>query len=220
MTRREFVQSIHGRTERDYLARMVDDKIEAMEVAGRFGSEYWDGDRRYGYGGYSYRPGYWEPVARSMIESYDLGPGSRILDVGCGKAFLLHEMLVLEPHLEVTGIDISPHALAGATELVQPHLVIADARQPLSYSDNQFDLVISLATLHNFYLREVHTALTEIERVGRVGYVMIESYRDARELFNLECWALTCRTFLSVEDWNWFFDLAGYRGDREFIFFE
>jgi SAM-dependent methyltransferase len=220
MTRREFVQSIHGRTQRDYLGRMVDDKVEAMEVAGRFGPEYWDGDRRYGYGGYSYRPGYWEPVARAMIECYDLGPKSRVLDIGCGKAFLLHEMLSIEPELDVVGIDVSPHALSGATDLIRPHLSIVDARGPLTYADDEFDLVISLATLHNFHLREVHVALGEIQRVGRSSYVMVESYRDARELFNLECWALTCRTFLSVEDWEWFLELSGYRGDYEFIFFE
>lgn len=220
MTRREFVQALHGGTKRDYLARMVDDKIEAMEVAGRFGPEYWDGDRRYGYGGYTFRPGYWEPVARALIDCYGLGPGSRVLDVGCGKAFLLHEMLTLEPQLRVVGIDISTHAIASATELVRPHLSVADARRPLGYADNEFDLVISLATLHNFHLREVFDSLGEIERVGRAGYVMVESYRDARELFNLECWALTCRTFLSVEDWEWLFRRSGYSGDYEFIFFE
>ncbi len=217
---RSFVTPLHRSTTRDYLGRMVDGKVEAMKVAGSYGPDYWDGDRRYGYGGYSFRPGYWAPPALAMIEAYGLGRGSRVLDAGCGKAFLLHEMLTVEPGLEIAGFDVSPHALAGATDLVRPHLAIGDLRDPLPYADGEFDLVISLAVLHNFHLPQVASALAEIQRVGKRAYVMVESYRNEQELFNLECWALTCRTFLSVDDWLWLFGRSGYRGDYEFIFFE
>jgi ubiquinone/menaquinone biosynthesis C-methylase UbiE len=199
---------------------MVDGKVEAMRVAGEYGADYWDGDRRYGYGGYSYRSGYWAGPASELIKTYGLGPGSSVLDVGCGKAFLLHELLLAEPKLSVAGLEISPHALAGATDLVRPHLSFGDARRPLPWPDQSVDLVISLAVLHNFRLPEVTTALAEIQRVGRQAFVMVESYRNEQELFNLECWALTCRTFLSVDDWLWLFENTGYLGDYEFIFFE
>ena len=33
---------------------------------------------------------------------------------------------------------------------------------------------------------------------------MVESYRNDKELFNLQCWALTCETFLRPEEWNGF----------------
>ena len=217
---RRVVTPLHRATARDYLGRMVDGKVEAMRVAGEFGADYWDGDRRYGYGGYTFRPGYWAGPASELIGAYGLGPGSSVLDVGCGKAFLLHEMLTAEPGLSVAGLDVSPHALAGATDLVRPHLSLGDARQPLPWADASFDLVVSLAVLHNFHLPEVSAALAEIQRVGRRAFVMVESYRNEQELFNLECWALTCRTFLSVDDWLWLFDRSGYRGDYEFIFFE
>lgn len=217
---RSIVTPLHKATERDYLGRMMDDKVEAMRVAGEYGADYWDGDRRYGYGGYSFRPGYWADPASELIMAYGLGPGSSVLDVGCGKAFLLHEMLTVEPGLKVAGMDVSAHALDGATELIRPFLSLGDARGPLPWPDQSVDLVISLAVLHNFHLPEVATALAEIQRVGRNAFVMVESYRNERELFNLECWALTCRTFLSVNDWLWLFDETGYRGDYEFIFFE
>ena len=38
---------------------MVDKKIEAMKVARKYNFDYWDGNRRYGYGGYKYLKGYW-----------------------------------------------------------------------------------------------------------------------------------------------------------------
>ena len=34
---------------------------------------------------------------------------------------------------------------------------------------------------------------------------MTESYRNNQELFNLQCWALTCETFFSPKEWMWIF---------------
>jgi sporadic carbohydrate cluster protein (TIGR04323 family) len=217
---RSFVSPLHRSTRRDYRARMLDDKSHCMQVAKRYGRDYWDGDRRYGYGGYVYRPGYWTPVAEALINTYGLRAGSRVLDIGCGKAFLLHELLTLEPDLEVVGGDISQHGLDGATEIVRPHLRQLDARRPLPFGDREFDLVISLATLHNLRLPDLQGCLSEIARVGHNGYIMVESYRNEHELFNLQCWALTCETFLDVEAWKWLFTKCDYRGDYEFIYFE
>lgn len=217
---RSFVTPLHRSTNRDYLARMLDDKPHCMYVAKQYARDYWDGDRRYGYGGYSYRAGYWTPVAKAIIETYGLQAGSRVLDVGCGKAFLLHELLTLEPGLQVVGGDISQHGLDGATDLVRPHLRRLDAREPLPFADGEFDLVVSLATLHNLRLTDLWNCLREVARVGRDGYIMVESYRNERELFNLQCWALTCETFLEVEEWKWLLAQCGYRGDYEFIYFE
>ena len=67
---------------------------------------------------------------------------------------------------------------------------------------------------------ELEKALNEIDRVGRQGYVMVESYRSEQEQFNLQCWALTCESFFDVDEWIWLYDRFGYTGDYEFIFFE
>ena len=48
---RNFVTPLHKATKRDYLARMVDDKVHCMLKAKEYEYDYWDGDRRYGYGG-------------------------------------------------------------------------------------------------------------------------------------------------------------------------
>lgn len=214
------VTPLHQQTARDYIGRMFDDKVHCMGIASRYGSDYWDGDRRYGYGGYKYIPGRWKPVAESLVERYELTNQSKILDVGCGKAFLLHELKLLLPELQVTGIDISEHGISGSTDFIKPHLQIHDARTGLPFSDNEFDLVLSLGMLHNFTLVELETAIREIARVGRHGYVMVESYRSHEELFNLQCWALTAKSFLEPEDWKWLYRKFGFSGDYEFIYFE
>jgi hypothetical protein len=79
---------------------------------------------------------------------------------------------------------------------------------------------MSLGALHNLRLPELKIALSEVERVGNNGYIMLESYRNNQELFNLQCWALTCESFFDVDAWIWIYDHFGYTGDYEFIFFE
>jgi SAM-dependent methyltransferase len=217
---RNFVTSLHQSTKRDYLARMVDDKVQCMKLAKQYGVDYWDGDRRYGYGGYQYIPGRWKGVAKNLIDEYQLRPGSKVLDVGCGKGFLLHELLLLEPKLEIVGYDISEYGISCATELVKPHIKIQQAQALYPALDNEFDLVISLCTLHNLRLFELKYALSEIERVGQRSYVMLESYRNDQELFNLQCWALTCESFFHSDDWKRIYKEFNYSGDYEFIYFE
>ena len=49
---------------------------------------------------------------------------------------------------------------------------------------------------------------------------MVESYRNELELFNLQCWALTCQSFFSKEEWIWIFKEFKYKRHFEFIYFE
>ena len=211
---------LHQATSRDYLARMVDNKAEAMLVAKQYEADYWDGDRRYGYGGYNYLPGRWRSVAEALIERYSLTNASKILDVGCGKGYLLYEIQLLLPDITIVGFDISHHGLASRHPDFRGELFLGRAEEPYPFPDKSFDLVISLGTLHNLRLPQLQVALGEIERVGKRAYVMLESYRNELELFNLECWALTAESLLDEGEWIWLYDHFGYTGDYEFIYFE
>lgn len=215
----KIITPLHKKTSRDYLGRMKDQKIDCMKVAKKYGQEYWDGLRRYGYGGYTY-DGRWSVVAEKLIAVYQLPPDARILDVGSGKGFLLYELKKLLPESSITGMDISAYALENAKEEVKPFLRIHKAEGAYPFSDKQFDLVISITTLHNLRIFELKAALQEIERVGKKKYLAVESYRNDAELFNLQCWALTCQAFFSKEEWEWLFQEFGYTGDYEFIYFE
>lgn len=143
-----------------------------------------------------------------------------MLDVGCGKAFLLYEMKKLLPNLNIVGFDVSQHGLAEAKEEVRPNLFRYRAQDKYPFGDKQFDLVISLGTLHNLRIFELQTAVQEIERVGKNKYIMVEGYRNEAELFNLECWALTAESLFHTSEWIWIYEHFGYTGDYEFIYFE
>ncbi len=214
-----FVTPLHKKTQRKYIDRMVDDKVHCMLKAKEYEADYWDGNRRYGYGGYRY-DGRWKVVAEKLIEIYGLKANSKILDVGCGKAHLIYELKKLLPLAEIIGFDISKHGIADAPEDIRANLRIHRAQDPYPFKDGYFDLVISLGCFHNLRIFELQTALKEVERVGKNKYIMLESYRNELELFNLQCWALTCESFFDKEEWIWIYEHFGYTGDYEFIYFE
>jgi len=199
---------------------MNDDKVHCMEIAKLYAQDYWDGDRRYGYGGYKYIPGRWKKVAEDLIEHYELDNSSKILDIGCGKGFLLYEIQLLLPKLEIYGCDISEYALANLHPNLKGNFFNHPAQKVFNYPDNFFSLTISMATFHNLSLNELPIALKELGRLGKKNYLMVESFRNDLEFFNLECWALTAQSLLSTEEWKWCFKHFGYSGDYEFIFFE
>jgi ubiquinone/menaquinone biosynthesis C-methylase UbiE len=218
----ELVTPLHKRTTRDYLARMNDDKVHCMEVSRQYGKYYWDGDRRYGYGGYTY-DGRWRPLAETIIARYGLTNESRILDVGCGKAHLLYEIKLLLPEAEVVGFDVSRYGLDDVpSDALKRHVYIGQAQDARAYQypDKAFDLVLSINVLHNLKRYELPTALREIERVGKQAYICVESYRNGLEQFNLQCWALTCWAFYDTDEWVSAYREYGFSGDYEFIFFE
>jgi ubiquinone/menaquinone biosynthesis C-methylase UbiE len=221
MAYREFVSLIHKSTKRDYLARVTAcDKAEVAERALRWDYDYWDGSRETGYGGYRY-DGRWRKVADALVAAYDVRPGDRILDVGAGKGFLLHDLREAVPGIDIAGIDISAYAIEHAMPSVKPGLMLRSAAETLPFSDDHFDLVISITTLHNLYIHHMFTAFREIERVGKKNkFIVVEAYQTERQKMNLLYWQLTCRAFHTPEEWEWIMQQTGYTGDHEFIFFD
>jgi SAM-dependent methyltransferase len=216
----DFLSVLHKSTKRDYLARVNEfPKAEAAKVAKKFDAEYWDGDRKFGYGGFKY-DGRYRQVAEAMAKHYGLKPGDSILDVGCGKAFLLYEFTQVVPGVKVRGIDISRYGIENAKPEVRPFLQVGNATE-LPFPDHSFDLVISITTFHNLYCYELDKAVREIERVGKKNkYIVVESYRNEEEKANLLYWQLTCEMFCTPREWEWWYERCGYTGDYSFIYFE
>jgi SAM-dependent methyltransferase len=220
MERIDFLAPLHTATKRDYVQRVAEnDKAACAEIAGRFGQDYWDGERKYGYGGYRY-DGRWLPVAEAFARHYKLKAGDRVLDIGCGKGFLLHELTRAVPGLQVQGIDISDYAVANAKEEVREHLDVGDCVS-LPYANGSFDFVYSLNTFHNLPVDRLKRAVQEMVRVAkRRAYICVESFRNEREKVNLLYWQLTCRSFFSPGEWEWLLGEWGYGGDVGYIYFE
>jgi len=186
---------------------------EDRAVARQFGKDFFDGDRRHGYGGFNYHPRFWQPVIPTLQTHFGLDGDSSLLDVGCAKGFMLHDLAELIPGIKVAGVDVSSYAVEHAIEDMRAFVQVADARE-LPFPDKSFDVVISINTVHNLERADLAQALREIERVARKGsFVTVDAYRDEGERERMMAWNLTAKTIMSVEEWVAFFDECGYTGD-------
>jgi hypothetical protein len=199
-------------TIRDPKARAAAKTDADRGLAKQFGRDFFDGERRHGYGGYRY-DGRWLPVARRLVEHYRLGPDARILDVGAAKGFLLHDFLQVLPGATVRGIDVSTYAKENAYGRTGPLIDIGSGDQ-LPYPDASFDLVISINSIHNLPPAGCQRALAEMERVSRAHkFVTVDAWRTEDEHRRLLDWILTAETYLRVDDWVTLFAEVGYTGD-------
>jgi len=200
------------KTVRDYNGRAREKSPEVIRIARLFDRDFFDGERKYGYGGYRY-DGRWKSVARRMIEHYSLGEDASILDIGCAKGFLLHDFKELLKNCTIAGIDVSSYAIENSLPTVKPWLKIASAEK-LPYPDKSFDLVISINSIHNLPLEKLKTALKEVERISRgKSYITVDAWRNEQERENLYKWVLTADTMMHVNDWVKLFREVGYTGD-------
>ena len=203
----------YPRTRRNVDERGQTKTEDDRRVARQFGREFFDGDRRHGYGGFGYNARFWQPVVPTFREHYALTAASSLLDVGCAKGFMLHDFARLIPGISVKGIDVSAYAIENAIDDMKPHVRVADAKA-LPFPDKSFDVVISINTIHNLPREECGRALREIERVASKGaFVTVDAYRDDEERERMLAWNLTAQTIMHVDEWKAFFAQHGYRGD-------
>ena len=111
------------------LKERLENKTESdREIARRFGKQFFDGDRRYGYGGFNYSPKFWQPVIPTFVDHWKIEAGFKLLDVGCAKGFMLYDFLQIVEGIEVAGIDISEYAIEHSISPIADFVQVADAK--------------------------------------------------------------------------------------------
>lgn len=203
----------YPQTKRNPNERLERKTREDETTAKKFGKDFFDGNRKYGYGGYNYNPKFWSGVVRDMIDYYGLKSGQKILDVGCAKGFMLFDFMEALPGISIRGIDVSSYAIKNSKPEVKPFLSVGNAKNLENFKDKEFDLVISINTIHNLPLEGCKQSLREIQRVGRDAFITVDAWRNEDEKERMNNWNLTAETFMHVNEWKKLFDEVGYFGD-------
>ena len=205
--------SNYPRSKRDISKRESQKTEEDRAIGRKFGKEFFDGDRKYGYGGFTYNSKYWESVIQDFKKYYNLNSSNSILDVGCAKGFMLYDFSKAIPGISLSGIDISEYAINNSIPEIKKLVRVANAKK-LPFSDNFFDLVISINTIHNLEQKDCAEALREIARVSKkYSFITVDAYRNEEEKKRMLAWNLTAKTIMSVSEWKLFFEEIGYNGD-------
>ncbi len=221
MKKLNFMTSLHSKTKRNYLRRVNNSsmpKYLAAIKSKKWGYDYWDGSRDICYGGYKYIKGRNDKLVKKLINYYKLNNKSKILDVGCGKGFLLYDFTKHLPGIEVRGLDISKYAIKNSKIEIKKNLIHGNATK-LPFKNKYFDLAISINTFHNLYNYELDKALKEFSRVSNKNFLSVESYRNELEKQNLLYWQVTCESFCTEDEWKWWFKKTNYKGEYSLIYF-
>ena len=200
-------------TKRDLGQALIQRTDEVRLVARKFDKNFFDGERKYGYGGYNYNSRFWTKVVKDFVDYYNLKDGSKILDVGCGKGFMIYDFLKFNKNFILKGIDISNYAIENSMNEVKDKLEVGNAKD-LQFEDNTFDLVISINTIHNLEKEDCAKSLKEIERVSKKDkFIIVDAYENDEEKKRMFAWNLTAKTIMHTEEWKKFFKENEYSGD-------
>ena len=203
----------YPKSKRDTSRRASEKTDEVRSIARKFDFEFFDSDRKYGYGGFKYNKRFWSPVIPTFQKYWSINQSNSVLDIGCAKGFMIFDFLQKIPGLKIQGIDISDYAIKNAKEEVKDLVSVANANN-LPFENKKFDYVISINTIHNLELSDCKKALKEIERVTRKSsFVTVDAYRTEFEKQKMFEWNLTAKTILSVDEWKDVFKEVGYTGD-------
>ena len=105
-----------------------------------------------------------QPFGEWIVSHYDLQPGERVLELGCGTCSMW-KGVTLPENCHVTLTDLSAGMLETAkqnTSHLHADYAVCDA-MAVPYADQSFDVVI--ANMMLYHVPDIHRALSEIRRV-------------------------------------------------------
>jgi SAM-dependent methyltransferase len=221
---------------------------EIKAISNKIDFDYYDGDRKYGFGGYYY-DGRWRKVAEVIKERYGLTSESKVLITRDEKGFISFDLMKLIPGIEVYAVHPSKYAINHAMEgygrwalincfaknedpkildekakaEIMPYLIKLNSIE-LPFKDDYFDCVIAINDVCDYEESDCRKMIRELVRVtknnGKKGYIQTDSWLDENGKIKMMDWILICKTYLNVNAWEKIYGEEGYGGDWGFVMFK
>ena len=213
---REF--DILGKYPKPKKPRIVSKNIRTIKnriIASYRGKEFYDGKRENGYGGLKY-DGRWTKIAKRIFKIYKLKQNAKILQIGCDKGFLLHDIKKIYPKSKVRGIEISDYAIKSSKKSIRK-FIKKSIFSKLPFEKNMFDLVIAIGPVYSLNLPDAIKCLKEIKRVGKgKSFITLGAYENEKDYRLFKYWTLLGSTILSKKEWKRVLKHTKYTGDYKF----
>ena len=134
------------------------------------------------------------PFYEAVLDAAEVGPGTTLLDVGCGGGFAM--LLAAGRGATVSGIDTTPALLDIVRERVPGAcLAVADLEDPLPFDAGEFDVVTAFNSVQ--YAANPVAALKNMSHVtkpgGLISVVVWARPHSARAACCSPSWARCCR---------------------------
>jgi hypothetical protein len=214
---REINLLFHRNITARYIKKKFRDKIEHKIIASLKGKDFYDGNRKYGYGGYRYDKR-WEPIAKRIKKKFNIKSNNKILHINCDKGFFLYEIKKLIPKCKIIGLESSKYAIEHSKKEIKNKIFFNEGWK-LNYPDKSFDFIFAPGYIYEFNIRDTVKALKEIRRVSKNKkniYISLGSYDTEQDLKKMKHWSLLGTTFLKKEDWKKVLRFCKYDGFYEF----
>jgi ubiquinone/menaquinone biosynthesis C-methylase UbiE len=184
-------------------------------LAWQRGKEYYDGKRINGFGGLKY-DGRWKKILVKFIKRYNLKKGSKVLDVGCKKGFLVKDLKDLVPGIKVYGIEDHDYPLKNCMQEVKKNL----RKSPyysLPFKSNFFDAVFAFHCIYRGNFTDTLKAIKEIQRVTKKNsYITLGAFFDQKGKELYDNWGILSTSHQHVKDWKVILKYLRYNGDYSF----
>ena len=136
---------------------MNDEKPRCMIKAKKYGKDFFDGERKYGYGGYYYIEGRWDKIINIFEKKYlkNLSNDFKLIDAGCGKGFFLKDLKKRYPDSKLYGFDISKYAINNSDKKINYNLFVHSILKKTKFKNKFFDVFTAFGLLHNFKINQI-----------------------------------------------------------------
>lgn len=127
----------------------------------KFYNDFWQKNKEGHFFDFSFK---WPLVKELVTKKKKL----TILDYGCGTGIFIGELLMVNPNLEIFGIDISDYAINVARKKFKnAQFFVQTEEKKLPFANNSVDLILAMDVIEHVF--DVKTLLHEFHRILSPG---------------------------------------------------